>query len=111
LRIEDLQQAENCVEVLEELTTVRYPMDSIVRAIRNRVNVGPEPAISVKEILNRFSPAQRTWYRTILQDLAPELGYDPEDDRPLASPSLISDGTKRTDETAGSLHEKVFTRA
>jgi len=85
LRIEDLQEPEYCGQVLEQLTTVRYPPDVIEDAIRHRVNVGPVPQMTVGEILGRFSPAQRTWYRTILQEIAPVLGYDPDDDRPLGS--------------------------
>jgi hypothetical protein len=75
VHIEDLASPERCQEETKYLTGVDYPPDLIERAIRTPINQRSKP-IPIRQIVSSFTARQRDWYRCILGDAAPELGYD-----------------------------------
>jgi hypothetical protein len=80
IRIEELGDSDYCQEVLEKLTGLRYESASLAQAARQRVNRRAAEIASVREIVASFTPEQRCWYRSLLSDVAPALGYDAEQD-------------------------------
>jgi hypothetical protein len=75
VRIEDLAKPEACHEAAKYLTGLDYPGAVINQAIRTPVNQRTKPK-PIREIVSGFTARQRDWYRLMLRDAAPELGYD-----------------------------------
>jgi hypothetical protein len=80
IRIEDMSVPELCLPVLHDLTGVEYSAEAVRHALSKRVNQRTKSK-PIEQILEGFSPAQLSWYRLILGNVAPHLGYDLENDR------------------------------
>ena len=75
IRIEDMQDANFCHEILHAITGVEYDDTIVATAIGNPVNRSSGPILSVEEIVARFSARQRAWYQTILANVVGAFGY------------------------------------
>jgi hypothetical protein len=80
IRIEELAEPEPCRDAAKYLTGLDYPAALIDQAIQTPVNQRAKP-IPIPEIVSGFTARQRDWYRFMLRDAAPELGYDLESAR------------------------------
>jgi len=81
IRVEDLIDPEYCGEILEHLTGVYYEHRLIAGALSTRVNRRTSPdRLTIRQIVEHFTPRQREWYERLLGDVAPYLGYDLETD-------------------------------
>ncbi len=84
IRIEDLQEVENCLSILHSLTGLEYSRTLVEEATLNRVNRRSHGDKSIAEIVAGFTPRQRDWYRLMLSDILPSFGYDLQDETPIA---------------------------
>jgi hypothetical protein len=75
IRIEDMAHTDCCLLELKYLTGIDYDPVLVQQANRKRVNQRTK-TMSLPEIIRSFSPRQREWYRLILREAAPRLGYD-----------------------------------
>lgn len=76
IRLEDLQQVENCLRILHALTGLDYSRTLVEEATLKRVNRRTHGAPSIAEIVAGFTSRQRDWYRLMLADVVPNFGYD-----------------------------------
>ncbi len=76
IRLEDLQDVENCLRTLHSLTGLEYSRTLVEEATLKRVNQRTEGAGSISEIVAGFTARQRDWYRIMLSDVVPYFGYD-----------------------------------
>jgi hypothetical protein len=76
IRLEDLQEVENCLRILHALTGLDYSRTLVEEAILKRVNRRTHGDRSIAEIVAGFSARQRDWYRVMLSDILPSFGYD-----------------------------------
>ena len=83
IRIEDMASPELCHEALKHLTGLDYPIGLIHSAIAKPVNQRTKP-IAIRQIVSGFTARQRDWYRVLLRDAAPRLGYSLEEPVTLA---------------------------
>lgn len=74
LRIEDFTEPECCQEAAKYLTGLDYPAALVDQAIQRPVNQRAKP-MPIPEIVSGFTAPQREWYRFMLREAAPELGY------------------------------------
>lgn len=84
IRIEDMANTARCLRELKHLTGLDYDPALVERASRQRVNQRARPT-TVPEIVANFTPRQREWYRLILHEAAPRLGYDLNRDWSMAA--------------------------
>jgi hypothetical protein len=87
VRIEDLADPDYCQEFLRTLSGVRYDTALVARCVAQRVNQRNDKA-TIREIVNRFTPNQRHWFRRMLDDIAPVWDYSLDEDVTRAPLSL-----------------------
>jgi adenylyl-sulfate kinase len=80
IRIEDLQEVEECQSTLKALTGLDYDRAVVENAVRNRINRRTNGPAQISQIVEGFTAHQREWYRAMLSDVAPRLGYSLFDD-------------------------------
>jgi hypothetical protein len=82
IRLEDLQEVENCLRILHTLTGLDYRRSLVEEATQKRENRRTHGARSISEIVAGFSARQRDWYRLLLSDVLPSFGYELLDETP-----------------------------
>jgi hypothetical protein len=82
IRLEELQEVENCLRILHSLTGLEYSRTLVEEAILNRVNRRTHGDKSISEIVAGFTARQRDWYRVMLSEILPSFGYDLLDETP-----------------------------
>jgi hypothetical protein len=80
IRLEDLQEVENCLKTLHSLTGLDYSRTLVEEAALKRVNRRTHGDRSISQIVAGFTARQRDWYRLMLTDVVPSFGYDLLDD-------------------------------
>jgi hypothetical protein len=75
IRIEDMQEVENCQIILKSLTGLHYSRALIEQASQRRVNQRTQGAKSISEIVEGFTARQRDWYKIMLSDIVSYFGY------------------------------------
>jgi hypothetical protein len=82
IRLEDLQEVENCLRILHALTGLDYNRTLVEEATLKRVNRRTQGSRSISEIVAGFSARQRDWYSLMLADVLPSFGYELLDETP-----------------------------
>jgi hypothetical protein len=83
IHIERMNRPDYCHRVLQSLTGQSYERSTITSLINRPINRRTGRGRSITDILDGFSPKQRSWYEQILGDLIGYLGYSLEDDTPM----------------------------
>jgi hypothetical protein len=82
IRLEELQEVENCRRILHALTGLEYSPTLVEEAILKRVHRRTDGDKSISEIVAGFTARQRDWYRVMLSDVLPSFGYELLDETP-----------------------------
>ena len=82
IRLEELQEVENCRRILHALTGLEYSPTLVEEAILKRVHRRTDGDKSISEIVAGFTARQRDWYRVMLTDVLPSFGYELLDETP-----------------------------
>jgi hypothetical protein len=88
IRIEDMQEAENCHRILRSLTGLDFSHTIVEQATQRRVNQRTPDTNSVSEIVAGFTSRQRDWYKLMLSDIVPYFGYGLLDDPEPCAPEM-----------------------
>jgi adenylyl-sulfate kinase len=95
IRIEDLQEVEECQSTLKALTGLDYDRAVVENAVRNRINRRTNGPAQISQIVEGFTAHQREWYRAMLSDVAPRLGYSLFDDLPVRETAPVRANGRR----------------
>ena len=74
-----------CRDVLTKLTGRFYDHALIEPMLETRVNRRTQSGVSIRNVLDRFTEQQRSWYHLILQDSVSKVGYQLDDDLPASN--------------------------
>jgi hypothetical protein len=80
IRLEEMRNPERCHAMLAALTGLTYSPELVELAVNRPVHQRTAGGLSIREIVAGFSARQRDWYRLMLGEVAPGLGYSLFDD-------------------------------